>query len=79
VSRSYRKPWAVDGMDGSKYKQFMKNQANRRVRRAKNVPDGKAYRKFSDPWDIVDWKFFVNVKDKDDPFYEEEFWKYTRK
>ncbi len=79
MSRSYRKPWAVDGMNGSKTKQYRKNQANRRIRRAKNVLDGKVYRKFSDPWDIVDWKWPVNVTNKDDPFYEEKFWKYTRK
>ena len=79
MSRSYRKPWAVDGYKGSKRKQYRKNQANRRIRRTKDVPDGKVYRKFSDPWDIVDWKYFVNVKNKDDPWFEEEFWKYTRK
>jgi len=79
VSRSYRKPWAVDGYKGSRVKQFHKNQANRRIRRAEDVPDGNIYRKYYPQWDICDWKWPVNVKNKDDPFYEEEFWKYTRK
>lgn len=78
MSRSYRKPWVTDGY-GSKWKPYAKNQANRLIRRNKDVPNGKTYRKFYNPWNICDWKYPVNVKDKDDDFYEEEFWKYTRK
>ena len=55
MSRSYRKPWSVCGY-GSKYKRFAKNYANRRIRKFKDVPDHTAYKKFSDQWDICDWK-----------------------
>lgn len=79
MSRSYRKPWVTDGYKGSKNKQYQKNQANRRIRRAKSVPDGMLYKRYYDPWNICDYKWFANVKDKDDPWYEEEFWKVTRK
>ena len=79
MSRSYRKPWIVDGYKGSKWKQFCKNQANRKIRRTENVPNGGTYRKFYDPYNICDYKWSVNVTNKDDEFYEEEFWKFTRK
>jgi len=55
MSRSYRKPWYVQGY-GTKRKVYFKNQANRRVRRAKNVTDGKLYKKFYDQYEICDWK-----------------------
>lgn len=35
---------------------FAKNQANRLIRRSIDVPDGKAYRRFYNPWNISDWK-----------------------
>ncbi len=54
MSRSYRKPYWVDTY-GSPAKKYFKRLANKRVRKSKNVPDGKAYRKFYDPWNIVDW------------------------
>lgn len=55
MSRSYRKPWYVDSY-GSKVKKFFKRQASRAVRNALDVPNGKAYRKYYDPYKIVDWK-----------------------
>lgn len=59
MSRSYRAAVYVDGY-GTKRKRHQKNQANRLVRRALDVPDGKAYRKFYNPWDITDYKFFYD-------------------
>ena len=56
MSRSYRKPWYVDGY-GSRYKKLSKRFANKAIRRAKEVSDGKMYRKFYNPWDICDYKF----------------------
>ena len=56
MSRSYREPWYVDSY-GTKSKRLNKRYANRRVRKTKDVPDGKAYRKYTNPWDIVDWKY----------------------
>lgn len=61
MSRSYREPWYVDGY-GTKRKKFYKRQASKKVRRAEDVPDGKAYRKFYDPWDITDYRFMWNGK-----------------
>jgi len=56
MSRSYREPWFVDGYGGQR-KRWMKRYANKTVRKAKDVPPGKAYRRFYDPWNIVDWKY----------------------
>lgn len=57
MSRSYKKnPWVCDRNP------FMKNYANRRLRRKPiDLEDGvdpsrSAYKKFSCPWDICDWK-----------------------
>ena len=52
MSRSYKKYPCIK--DCSKHgKRF----ANKRVRRTKDIPDGKAYRKVYNPWDISDWSF----------------------
>ncbi len=76
MSRSYRKPWVVDGY-GSKGKVFSKNYANRRIRRKKDaIPNGMHYRKMTCPWEICDFKYPIDLKD---PFYAEEPWKYNRK
>lgn len=56
MSRSYRAPWVVDGY-GSKWKRIVKNYANRVVRHSKNVPCGKAYKKFYSSYDICDYKW----------------------
>ncbi len=57
MSRSKRKPMLTDGY-GTKHKHVTKRRANRAVRKAKEVSDGKAYRKEYNSWDIVDWKFW---------------------
>jgi len=61
MSRSYRKPWVIDSY-GSKAKKWFKRYASKTIRRAKDVPNGKAYRKFYDPWNIVDWKYYDDSK-----------------
>lgn len=58
MARSYRKPFVTQGY-GSQGRKWSKNQANRRVRRSQDVPSGKAYRKFYDSWNIVDWIFEI--------------------
>ena len=78
MSRSYRKPWAVCSY-GTRHKQYAKKEANRLIRRTKDVPNGKAYRKFYDPWNICDYKYPVNVTDPHHEFYQEDFWRYIRK
>lgn len=55
MSRSYRKPYAVEGY-GSKDKPRRKRQANRAVRKT-DVANGNAYKKASCSWDIADYKF----------------------
>lgn len=55
MSRSYRRPYYTDGY-GTRRKRYMKRYANKRVRKTKGVPNGRAYRKYHDPWDICDYK-----------------------
>jgi len=59
MSRSYREPWFVDGY-GTKSKRYMKRSANRAVRHAINLPNGKGYRKFFNPYDICDFRIPYN-------------------
>jgi hypothetical protein len=76
MSRSYRKSWITDGYKGSKRRQYNKRQANHIVRKADDVPDGKAYRKFYNPWDICDYRWFFNPNEE---FYRDKPWRYLRK
>jgi hypothetical protein len=58
MSRSYRKPWTTDGYRGSKRRQFNKNYANRIIRRTlEEIPDGKAFKKLTDSYNICDFKW----------------------
>lgn len=41
---------------------FMKNVANRKIRRIsveEEIPNGKKYRLYTNPWDICDWAWFL--------------------
>lgn len=50
MSRSYKRyPFCKD-RDSSKWG---KRYCNKRVRKAKDVPNGKAYRKLTEPWDFI--------------------------
>lgn len=61
MSRSYRKtPIVKDNKNGRK---FAKRQANKRVRRNEDVPNGKQYRKYYNPWDIYDWITFCSFEE----------------
>lgn len=52
MSRSFKKhAYCKDGRDGRKY---WKRQANRKIRNEEDVPDGKAYKKKYDSWNIHD-------------------------
>ena len=75
MSRSYREPWWVDSY-GSPSKSYWKNQANRRVRKAREVPDHRAYRKFYEQYDICDYKF-KQEPDSDSSWLP--FWQVGRK
>jgi hypothetical protein len=56
MSRSYRALWAVAGY-GWGGKRLEKRWANRRVRHTADVPNGKAYRKVYESWEITDYRF----------------------
>lgn len=65
MSRSYRRPWCTDGYKGSKRRQYCKNYANRVIRRLdedEEIPNGKAYRKYYDSWDICDYRWHWDSK-----------------
>ena len=54
MSRSYKKhPYVKDG--GPTGVRFAKREANKKVRRTANIPNGKSYRRVSEPWDIHDY------------------------
>lgn len=83
MSRSYRKNWILTDNYGSPYKKFAKRQANKKIRKSKNVPNGKAYRKFFESWDICDYKIHYSpdffYKDAENLEYFPEIWKYRNK
>lgn len=59
MSRSFRKhPRAKDPADKD-----MKKYANKRVRRTKNIPNGKAYKKVFESYDISDWNSIWTKKE----------------
>lgn len=60
MSRSYKK---TPGFVAKKIK-FMKRQANKRVRRAKNVSNGSSYKKLFCSYDICDYKFLEYTKEQ---------------
>lgn len=59
MSRSYKKtPGFTDQQRHSKTPSFFKQQANKKVRKFDGmIPNGKAYRKLYEPYEICDWKF----------------------
>ena len=53
MSRSYKKhPRVKDSAS-----RYMKKYANKKVRRTKNIPNGKAYKKVFESWEISDWNW----------------------
>lgn len=87
MSRSYRKPYFVDGY-GSRSKRISKRHASRAVRHAEDVPNGKAYRKFFDPWNICDYRYrwdpepyvwFNSWKNEFEVIEPSPYWKVGRK
>ena len=77
MSRSYRKPYVVDGYKGSGFKQFAKKEASKKVRNSDEIPNGKAYKKFYDPWNICDYYYYVSPDDLKKHW--PEWWKLIRK
>ena len=50
MSRSFKKHFILKDTS-----QYGKHQANKKVRRAKDVPSGKAYKKVFNPYDVTEW------------------------
>lgn len=86
MSRSYREPWYMDSY-GTRYRKYMKRYSNKKVRKAVDVPDGKAYRKILNPYDITDWKsrwdphphYFYHFNGELDVILPDPEWKARRK
>lgn len=60
MSRSYKKPWIKDRAPGERN---LAARAIRRIHWSEDIPNGKAYRKFYNPWNISDWTFSVTHPD----------------
>lgn len=54
MSHSFKHTLIVKDGTGSTYKPRAKRWANKTVRRSMDVPNGKAYRKIFNPWDICE-------------------------
>ena len=59
MSHSYRKPWCVNGYGCWGGKKLVKRWANKKVRRNDDIPNGKAYRKYFESWNINDYRFLL--------------------
>lgn len=55
MARSYKTVpgWTDNGL----HRRFAKRQANKRIRQTPDVPNGRAFRKISETWDICDYRF----------------------
>lgn len=80
MSRSYRRPYVKDRNP------YAKNQANRAIRRAREVPCGKVYKKFYNPYNICDHCWYAPEGPRDyvrkDGIWVTLYpkpWKYRRK
>ena len=73
MSRSYKKsPVCTDYSRGNTKDQ--KRFANRRARRAKDVPNGKAYRKYYESWEIHDWICRQTLGEAIHSYYTRGYW-----
>lgn len=63
MSRSYKKTYQVVRPSYGPYRLYAKRSANKKVRRAKDVPNGKAYRKLFCTWEIYDYSWWHTPKE----------------
>jgi hypothetical protein len=77
MSRSIRRPFCTHGQKNSKSKQFWKREASRMVRNSEDIPNGRAYRKFFDRWNIDDYRWYQSPRDIEKHW--PEWWKLLRK
>jgi len=64
MSRSYRKHVEISKDPGGPYRKFAKKMAKRKVRRTKDIPDGKAYRKVYCSWEICDYRGWWSISEE---------------
>lgn len=62
MSRSRRKNLILTDGYGGKARKLAKHRANRSVRKAKDISNGKAYKKEYETYNIIDWKFHYTGK-----------------
>ena len=74
MSRSYKKHYCIKDTSP-----FSKRQANKKVRRNKNISDGSNYKKVYNSYNICDWAFYFNSKDEADWFSEGRSYKFKGK
>ena len=67
MSRSY-KHTPVCGEYSRNTTKYLKRQASHKVRRSSDVPNGKAYRKFFNPWNIRDYISYWTKEDAIDRY-----------
>jgi hypothetical protein len=60
MSRSYQK--TAGWTDKWRTKNFIKRYANKKVRKTKDIPNGKAFKKLYESYDICDYKFLFYSK-----------------
>lgn len=78
MSRSYKK---VPGKntEGRNHLRFFKRQANKKVRKSKNIPSGSTYRKVYNTWYIRDGVFVFFSKSELEEYFGDESYKMKTK
>lgn len=72
MSRSYKKhPWITD--HHVKTSSEMKKFANKKVRHTKDLPNGKAFKKVSESYDLCDWRYRWTKQEAIDEYYRSPF------
>ena len=66
MARSRKNPHYVGMATTGKTRRFLKRLANKVVRRAAVVADGKAYRRLYETWNIIDAMFYESDRDIDE-------------
>lgn len=74
MSRSYKK-YPIVNDSKPKSTKARKKIANRKVRTTDDVPNGKAYKKVSESWDIRDFSWFWSWEDAKKDYEENEYLK----
>ena len=74
MSRSYKKSPVCKDQNN----RFMKRFANKTVRHSMSVPDGKAYRKFFQSYNISDYSFLCSLLEQKKYGYCEDYQQWNR-